>query len=102
MPCCPHCQGFDYFYGLPYSHEEGFPGPSLESIVWPPIPLFENKKIVEQPVDLMTITPRYTNKVPAHTGCSSCHLYTLQASNQPDKQPTPLPTPNPPTDGGDA
>lgn len=65
----PARQGFDYFYGLPYSHEEGFPGPSLESIVWPPIPLFENKKIVEQPVDLMTITPRYTNKVPANTGC---------------------------------
>jgi arylsulfatase A len=23
-------RGFDYFYGLPYSHEEGYPGPFPE------------------------------------------------------------------------
>jgi hypothetical protein len=31
--CEPTARGFDYFYGLPYSHEEGFPGPSPESYV---------------------------------------------------------------------
>lgn len=60
--CTPNDQGFDYFYGLPYSHEEGFPGPELESIVWPPVPLFENRELIQQPVNMETLTPRYTNK----------------------------------------
>lgn len=26
-PCSPPDRGFDFFYGIPYSHEEGWPGP---------------------------------------------------------------------------
>jgi len=55
-------QGFDYFLGLPYSHEEGFPGPELESVIWPPVPLYENRDLIQQPVDMEALTPRYTNK----------------------------------------
>lgn len=54
-------QGFDYFFGLPYSHEEGFPGPAVpESLVFPPIPVMQNESIVQQPVDLDNLTPTYT------------------------------------------
>ncbi len=42
MGYLPHSgnQGFERFFGLPYSHEEGYPGPPPSSIVWPPVPLF--------------------------------------------------------------
>ena len=41
-------RGFDDFFGLPYSHEEGYPGPFPEGVVWPPVPLYRNATIVEQ------------------------------------------------------
>ena len=40
----------------------GFPGPFPESIVFPPMSLHENVRIVEQPTDLLTLTPRYTQR----------------------------------------
>jgi len=59
--------GFDYFYGLPYSQDEGcppgkgFPCTKWEEI-WPPVPLFRNEEIIEQPVDLLSLTPRYNQE----------------------------------------
>jgi len=58
----PTQRGFDYFFGLPYSHEEGYPGPAPEDLIWPPMPLYENMTIIEQPVVLDTLTERYTAK----------------------------------------
>jgi len=58
----PHERGFDYFYGTPYSHDEGYPGPFPMSLVWPPVPLYQNEKIIEQPLDLETLTPRMTSE----------------------------------------
>jgi hypothetical protein len=48
MGFLPHSgnQGFERFFGLPYSHEEGYPGPPPSSIVWPPVPLYRNDVIV--------------------------------------------------------
>ncbi|KAA0153768.1 hypothetical protein FNF27_06433 [Cafeteria roenbergensis] len=61
--CTPtQAGGFDYYFGLLNSHEEGFPGPFPESIVFPPMSLHENVRIVEQPTDLLTLTPRYTQR----------------------------------------
>jgi arylsulfatase A len=54
--------GFDYYFGLLNSHEEGFPGPFPESIVFPPMSLHENLHIVEQPTNLYDLTPRYTQR----------------------------------------
>jgi arylsulfatase A-like enzyme len=54
-------RGFDYFFGLPYSHEEGYPGPFPEGLVWPPVPLYENATILEQPFNASDLTPRYTS-----------------------------------------
>lgn len=54
-------QGFDFFFGLPYSHEEGYPGPSPESYTFPPVPLYVNDEIVEQPFVANDLSSRYTN-----------------------------------------
>lgn len=46
----PTGNGFDYFYGLPYSNDMS------------PLALYENKENVEEPVDQTTLTKRYTEK----------------------------------------
>ena len=56
----PHEAGFDSWLGLPYSHEEGYPGPFPEGLIWPPVPLMANGTILEQPFDSNTLTDRYT------------------------------------------
>jgi arylsulfatase A len=56
----PTARGFDYFFGTPYSHDEGYPGPFPISLIWPPVPVYRNTEIVEQPIDMATITPRMT------------------------------------------
>ncbi|CAM9334258.1 unnamed protein product, partial [Ectocarpus fasciculatus] len=54
-------QGFDVFYGIPYSHEEGYPGPLPEGLVFPPVPLMSSGyKFVEQPFNESDLTSRYT------------------------------------------
>jgi arylsulfatase A-like enzyme len=71
----PTSQGFDYYYGIPYSNDmSAAPGKSelyRESMEDPDfypeaqnyhVPLMENEEIVEQPADQTTITRRYTEK----------------------------------------
>jgi arylsulfatase A len=52
----PTRQGFDSFYGIPYSDDmtprEGKP--------WPPLPLMRDEVVVEAPADRDTLTQRYT------------------------------------------
>jgi arylsulfatase A len=54
----PTRQGFDEFYGIPYSDDmtprTGKP--------WPPLPLMENEKVIEAPTDRNTLTKRYTEQ----------------------------------------
>ncbi len=57
--CLPHDTGYDYFFGLPYSHEQD----NEAYILFPPMPLYENDVIIEQPVNLSTLTSRYTDKI---------------------------------------
>ena len=64
----PDQQGFDYFYGLPYSNDMNPLEPNHQHI-WNPLnpknwnsPLLENITVVEQPVDQSTLTKRYTEK----------------------------------------
>ena len=40
----------------------GYPGPPPEGTLFPPVPLMENEKIIEQPVNLSSVTDRYTEK----------------------------------------
>ncbi len=75
----PTGNGFDTYYGIPYSNDMNHPdnkgkpkgGPDGMDILWNDpestltkwkTPLFENEKIVELPVDQRTITRRCTQK----------------------------------------
>ncbi|MBN3300611.1 arylsulfatase G [Amia ocellicauda] len=82
-PYHPSRRGFDYYYGIPYSNDMGCtdtPGydiPECPPCVKDPakesdehkdcystvaLPLFEDLQIVEQPLDLWTLTEKYTQK----------------------------------------
>ncbi len=54
----PTRHGFDYYYGIPYS-EDMIPARNPD---WPPLPLMRNEDVIEAPVDLKTITRRYTRE----------------------------------------
>ena len=64
-PFRAHRHGFDLFYGLPYSNDMGkwTPEESLRAqhAFWK-LPLLENDKILEAPVEQTTLTRRYTEK----------------------------------------
>ncbi|MHB8902077.1 MAG: sulfatase-like hydrolase/transferase, partial [Thermoguttaceae bacterium] len=59
LPFLPTRQGFDYYLGIPYSDDmvarENQPG-------WPPLPLMENERTIEGPVDRNELTRRYTER----------------------------------------
>jgi len=50
LPYLPTNRGFDAYYGIPYSHDMT---PSI---------LLQNTTIIEEPVNLNTLTPRYTQQ----------------------------------------
>lgn len=54
----PVKQGFDYFFGIPYS-EDMVPSHSPE---WPDLPLVKNEKVIEAPAELTTTTRRYVGE----------------------------------------
>ncbi len=63
----PTRQGFDYFLGVPYSDDMTEPtgkriGDRLDGNRWPPLPLMENERVVEAPVDRNELTRRYTER----------------------------------------
>lgn len=75
----PTAQGFDTYFGIPYSNDMNHPdnkakpqgGANGMDVLWADpestltkwnTPLFENEKIVELPVDQRTVTRRYTQK----------------------------------------
>ena len=59
LPFLPTRQGFDYYLGIPYSDDmTQRPGRN-----WPPLPLMENEKVIEAPIDRNLLTQRYTEAV---------------------------------------
>jgi len=54
----PTRQGFDYYYGIPYSNDMG----SRQRRINPPLPLLRNETVIEAPVNQNTITKRYTHE----------------------------------------
>jgi len=71
-PFLPMAQGFDYWFGLPYSHdmdmtaprENGFKSAAYYNPTpeyWN-VPLMRNGDVVEQPADHRTLTKRYTEE----------------------------------------
>lgn len=68
-PFLPTQNGFDYYYGIPYSNDmdQVGKGPWSEKFLNPKVeywnvPLMQNERIVEQPADQRTITRRYTEE----------------------------------------
>ena len=55
----PLRQGFDYYFGIPYSDDMTARSGSPP---WPPLPLMENEKVIEAPPDRNLLTKRYTEK----------------------------------------
>ncbi|MFW5820498.1 MAG: sulfatase [Bacteroidota bacterium] len=53
-PFLPMEQGFDYYYGIPYSNDM--------NREYCPLPLMRNNEVIEAPVDQNTITRRYTEE----------------------------------------
>ncbi|UCG46406.1 MAG: sulfatase, partial [Phycisphaerales bacterium] len=54
----PTRQGFDYYYGIPYSNDMGKPQGSGR----PPLPLLRNEEVIEAPANQNTLTKRYTEE----------------------------------------
>ncbi|MFB0524339.1 MAG: sulfatase-like hydrolase/transferase, partial [Phycisphaerae bacterium] len=54
----PTRQGFDYYYGIPYSNDMG----SRKETNRPPLPLVRNEKVIEAPANQDTLTKRYTEE----------------------------------------
>ena len=57
----PTRQGFDYYYGIPYSNDMG--GRNNGKDKRPPLPLLRNETVVEAPAKQDTLTKRYTQEV---------------------------------------
>lgn len=65
----PRQNGFDYFYGLPYSNDmdrlpsAGGPSGSLTpKVEWWNVPLIRNEEVIERPANQHTLTERYTKE----------------------------------------
>jgi len=56
-PFLPTRNGFDYYFGIPYSNDM-----DREKLGEPPIPLMRNEEIIEQPANQDTLIERYTDE----------------------------------------
>ena len=54
----PTRQGFDYYFGIPFSNDMGFDN----SIPYPPLPLLRNEQVIEEEPDQRLLTKRYTEE----------------------------------------
>jgi len=54
----PRRQGFDSYFGIPYSNDMGTRGDTQR----PPLPLMRNETVIEAPADQETLTSRYTEE----------------------------------------
>lgn len=54
-PYLPTDNGFDTYFGIPYSND-------MDHETWPPVPLMRNKEVIEAPAHQNTLTSRYTEE----------------------------------------
>ena len=57
----PTRQGFDYYFGIPYSNDMGHDS-RRKPYRYPPLPLMRNEQVIEQEPDQRLITQRYTQE----------------------------------------
>ena len=60
-PFLPTRQGFDEWFGLPYSNDM-WPFHPTASTNYPPLPLYENEKVIELMPDQRQLTTQYTER----------------------------------------
>ncbi len=58
----PTRQGFDWFFGVPYSDDMTERVWQKDGSKWPPLPLMENERVIEAPCDRNGLTKRYTER----------------------------------------
>ncbi len=63
----PTRQGFDSFFGIPYSDDMTKAvgqriGERMDGVHWPPLPLMEDESVIEAPADRDLLTKRYTQR----------------------------------------
>jgi len=58
----PTRQGFDFYFGIPYSDDMTARVWEPDGSIWPPLPLMENETVIEAPVDRDYLTKRYTER----------------------------------------
>ncbi|QDV69553.1 Arylsulfatase [Rosistilla carotiformis] len=61
-PFMPTRQGFDWFFGVPYSDDMTERVWDEDGSHWPPLPLMENDTVIEAPCDRDGLTKRYTEQ----------------------------------------
>ena len=59
-PFLPTKQGFDSYFGIPYSNDMGWTDRKTKA--YPPLPLLRNEEVIEQEPDQRLITQRYTEE----------------------------------------
>jgi len=59
-PFLPTKQGFDSYFGIPYSNDMGHTDRKNKS--YPPLPVLRNEEVIEQEPDQRYITQRYTDE----------------------------------------
>ncbi|MHC4879525.1 MAG: sulfatase family protein [Planctomycetota bacterium] len=60
-PFLPTKQGFDSYFGIPYSNDMGWT--DRKDKRYPPLPVLRNEEVIEQEPDQRQITQRYTQEV---------------------------------------
>ena len=58
----PTRQGFDTYFGIPYSNDMGNHRYARENFTAPPLPILRNEEIIEQQPDQTQLTRRYTEE----------------------------------------
>ncbi len=61
-PFLPTRQGFDWFFGVPYSDDMTARVWEKDGSTWPPLPLMDNETVIEAPCDRNGLTKRYTER----------------------------------------
>ncbi len=83
----PTRQGFDRYFGIPYS-EDMTPRPGK---AWPPLPLMEGERVIEAPVDRHELTRRYTEQSVAFIEANRDRPFFLYLPHaMPGSAPTPF------------
>lgn len=81
----PTRHGFDSYFGIPYSddmtEDRGRNQSRFDGQLWPPLPLMENERVIEAPVDRNLLTKRYTERALAFIAENSARPFFLFLSH---------------------